>query len=45
MLMAVGVVNRSQRWYEMRNGIVPHEQCCPAGVPGTSDLTGNMHVG
>ena len=45
MLMAVGVVNRSRRWYEMRNGIVPHEQCCPADAPGTGDLTRNMHVG
>ncbi len=32
MLIAVGVVNRSRRWYEMRNGIVPYEQCCPADV-------------
>ncbi|MGD2141785.1 MAG: ACR3 family arsenite efflux transporter [Burkholderiales bacterium] len=32
MLMAVGVVNRTRRWYEMRNGIVPYEQCCPASV-------------
>ena len=32
MLMAVGVVNRTRTWYEMSNGIVPHEQCCPAGV-------------
>ena len=32
MLMAVGVVNRSQRWYEMRKGVVPHEQCCPTDL-------------
>ncbi len=32
MLMAVGVVNRTQRWYEMRSGIVPQEECCPANV-------------
>ncbi len=32
MLMAVGVVNRTQRWYETRTGIVPYEQCCPANV-------------
>jgi len=30
MLIAVGVVNRTRGWYEAREGIVPHEQCCPA---------------
>jgi ACR3 family arsenite transporter len=34
MLAAVGVVNRSRRWYETREGIVPHEQCCPPDVHG-----------
>ena len=29
MLMVVGVVNRTCGWYEAREGIVPHEQCCP----------------
>jgi len=29
MLMVVGVVNRTRGWYEAREGIVPHEQCCP----------------
>jgi len=32
MLMAVGVVNRTRGWYEARDGIVPHEQCCPADL-------------
>jgi ACR3 family arsenite transporter len=36
MLAAVGVVNRTRGWYEAREGVVPHEQCCPADlyVPG-----------
>jgi len=36
MLMAVGVVNRTRGWYEVREGVVLHEQCCPANlhVPG-----------
>ncbi len=29
MLVAVGVVNRTRGWYEARDGVVPHEQCCP----------------
>ena len=32
MLIAVGVVNRTRGWYESREGIVPHEECCPADV-------------
>ncbi len=32
MLAAVGVVNRTRRWYEAREGVIPHEQCCPADV-------------
>ncbi|MGD2055535.1 MAG: ACR3 family arsenite efflux transporter [Gammaproteobacteria bacterium] len=31
MLAAVGVVNRTRRWYERREGVMPHEQCCPPG--------------
>ncbi|WP_134083284.1 ACR3 family arsenite efflux transporter [Thiohalophilus thiocyanatoxydans] len=34
MLIAVGVVNRSRRWYEARDGVVAHDQCCPT-VPNT----------
>ena len=30
MLVAVGVVNRSQGWYERRVGVVPYNECCPA---------------
>lgn len=30
MLAAVGVVNRTRHWYEQREGVVPHEVCCPA---------------
>lgn len=29
MLAAVAVVNRTQRWYEARPGVVPYEVCCP----------------
>jgi ACR3 family arsenite transporter len=29
MLFAVQVVNRSARWYESREGVVPYEICCP----------------
>ena len=32
MLAAVGVVNRTRGWYERREGVVPHEQCCPPEV-------------
>ncbi len=34
MLLAVGIVNRTQGWYERREGVVPNEVCCP-GVDGT----------
>lgn len=30
MLLAVRLVNKSQRWYERRIGVVPYEECCPA---------------
>lgn len=33
MLLAVGVVNRSQDWYERREGVVPYEVCCPPEIP------------
>jgi ACR3 family arsenite transporter len=29
MLGAVAFVNRTRGWYEGREGVVPHEQCCP----------------
>jgi len=32
MLVAVRVVNRSQTWYERRNGVVPHDECCPTNT-------------
>lgn len=32
MLLAVHVVNKSQGWYERRNGIVPYDECCPPDV-------------
>jgi ACR3 family arsenite transporter len=32
MLLAVQVINRSTRWYESRQGVVPYEICCPSGV-------------
>lgn len=32
MLIAVRVVNRTQGWYERRQGVVPYEECCPAGM-------------
>ncbi len=32
MLAAVRVVNSTRSWYERREGVVPHEQCCPPGV-------------
>jgi len=32
MLLAVGVVNRSQDWYERREGVVPYEVCCPPDI-------------
>ena len=34
MLVTVGVINRTRRWYEAREGVIPHEQCCPADVHG-----------
>ena len=33
MLAAVSVVNRTRGWYERREGIVPHDECCPADSP------------
>ena len=30
MLVAVRVVNATRGWYEQREGVVPHEHCCPA---------------
>ncbi len=30
MLAAVGIVNRTRGWYEAREGVLPHEKCCPA---------------
>ncbi|MFO8026003.1 ACR3 family arsenite efflux transporter [Thiohalophilus sp.] len=30
MLLVVNVVNRTRGWYESREGVVPHEQCCPS---------------
>ena len=32
MLFAVRVVNQSRRWYELRPGVIPYEECCPTGV-------------
>ena len=32
MLIIVAIVNRSRGWYEAREGVVPHEQCCPVDV-------------
>ena len=32
MLLAVSVVNRTRGWYESREGIVPHAECCPPDV-------------
>ncbi len=29
MLVAVGVVNRTRKWYESRDGVVPNSECCP----------------
>jgi len=29
MLVAVRVVNASRGWYEQREGVIPHETCCP----------------
>ena len=30
MLAAVALVNASRGWYEQREGVVPHDECCPA---------------
>jgi ACR3 family arsenite transporter len=38
MLAAVSVVNRTRGWYEQREGVMPHEQCCPPGGHLHSDL-------
>ncbi len=32
MLVAVHVVNATREWYERREGVMPHEQCCPEDV-------------
>ncbi|MCO6411833.1 MAG: ACR3 family arsenite efflux transporter [Thiogranum sp.] len=32
MLLAVKVVNRTQGWYERREGIATYEECCPVDV-------------
>ncbi|HFQ13427.1 MAG TPA: ACR3 family arsenite efflux transporter [Gammaproteobacteria bacterium] len=32
MLAAVGIINRTRSWYEAREGVMPHEQCCPVDV-------------
>nr|WP_223163501.1 ACR3 family arsenite efflux transporter [Methylococcus geothermalis] len=32
MLLAVGVVNRSRAWYELRSGVPGYEECCPVDV-------------
>ena len=32
MLVAVNVVNRTQGWYERREGVVPNSDCCPESV-------------
>lgn len=32
MLVAVGIVNRTVRWYERRGGVPSYEQCCPQGM-------------
>jgi ACR3 family arsenite transporter len=36
MLAAVRVVNASRGWYEQREGVTPHERCCPVDtrLPG-----------
>jgi ACR3 family arsenite transporter len=36
MLIAVNVVNNTRDWYERRDGVIPHEQCCPANTTRTS---------
>lgn len=33
MLVAVRLVNRSQAWYERREGVVPYDECCPGSAP------------
>jgi len=32
MLIAVNVVNSTRGWYEVREGVTPYEQCCPADL-------------
>ncbi len=32
MLLVVRWVNASRRWYEAREGVVPHEVCCPTDL-------------
>jgi arsenite transporter len=36
MLIAVAVVNRSQAWYERREGVPTYEQCCPTNLSATA---------
>jgi len=36
MLFAVGVINKTRGWYENRDGVVPHEKCCPREVSATA---------
>lgn len=37
MLFAVAVVKRTRGWYEKRDGVVPHEVCCPVAVSLRAD--------
>jgi len=30
MLWAVNIVNRTRGWYENKEGVMPHEECCPS---------------
>ncbi len=30
MLFAVTVINKTRGWYECRDGVMPHDECCPA---------------
>jgi len=32
MLWAVNIVNRTRGWYERREGVIPHEMCCPPSL-------------
>lgn len=35
MLIAVNMVNRTEGWYETREGVVPNRDCCPPTVPAS----------